>query len=120
MAEEQNMSATGSDMVSMLRRIRVLEERYSNLRKKSLVIEQNQILHKKNISNELKSVEMEMISIKREFIDINDKLSLVNKELSALASSSEVRYLTKYLEFFNPVNFVTVKEMERRINNLDE
>ena len=78
-----SLDSNPTDMVSLLRRIRILEERYSNLRKKSLVIEQNQILHKKSISNELKSVEMEMISIKKEFININDKLSLVNKELKS-------------------------------------
>ena len=42
-----SLDSNPTDMVSLLRRIRILEERYSNLRKKSLVIEQNQILHKK-------------------------------------------------------------------------
>lgn len=106
-----------TDMVSLLRRLRVLEERYGNLRKKAVVIEQNQIIIKNQIQSEIKSIDMEMVSLKKEYIDIDSKINLIQKELENLADAHEIRYLTKYLEFFSPANLITVKELDKRIES---
>lgn len=106
-----------TDMVSLLRRLRVLEERYNNLRKKTVVIEQNQIIVKNQIQSEIKSIDMEMVSLKKEYIDIDSKINLIQKELENLADAHEIRYLTKYLEFFSPSNLITVNELEKHIES---
>ena len=100
------------------RRLRILEERYNNLRKKSQVSDQNQLNQTKKISTQLKDVNEEILEIKRSVDDIKEKMRMIIKELKITAKKEEIGVLQKYIQFWEPVNFITRNEVERIIEDI--
>lgn len=105
-----------SSQVTMVsRQLRVLEERYTNLRKKTQVTDQNMLSAHKETNLEIRTLKSEMDEFKKELEDIKSKLRLIVQELKACAKTEDVKVLQKYIEMWNPVEFITKKEVENMI-----
>jgi len=109
------MADLSSQLNNISRRLRVLEERYTNLRKKTQVSDQNMLKFNKTQSRELKAMDSEVVDFRREFLDLKDKIKLIVKELKDCAKSDQVMVLEKYINLWEPANFVTRNEVERII-----
>jgi hypothetical protein len=103
------------------RRLRVLEEQYTNIRRKIQVTDQNMLTyHRKNVT-ELKTVNMDINELRRILDDMQNNLLLVIKELRLCAKKEEVSVLQKYINMWEPINFVSRKEVENIVEDkLDE
>ena len=99
------------------RRLIVLEERYSEIRKKLQVAEQNMLSDFKRLHTEVKSSNSEVMETRHEMDDIKGKIMLIIKELQMLARSEDVDVLRKYLDMWQPVNFVTQNEVEKMVRD---
>ena len=100
------------DVSGINRRVKVLEERYTNLRGKFQLIEQN-ILHKnKTFFTEIKTLNLEITEVKKEINEVKDKILVLIKELESFARRESVDILKKYIDLWNPINFVTKNEIE--------
>lgn len=99
------------------RRLIILEERYSDLRKKLQVAEQNMLGDFKRLHTEVKSTNSEVMETRHEMDDIKGKIMLIIKELQLLARSEDVDVLRKYLDMWQPVNFVTQNEVEKMVRD---
>lgn len=121
MAEIQKGFGTpeGSGEVGMLsRRLRVLEEQYTNIRRKVQVTDQNMLsYHKKNIS-ENKALTMELNEIRHMIDEIQNNILLIIKELKLCAKKEDVNVLQRYINMWEPVNFVTRKEVEKIVEDV--
>jgi hypothetical protein len=104
------------DVNSMNRRLRVLEERHSNFRKRMQIIEQNMILSNKKILKEVKMQTSEMSDIRHTMVEIENRLIMVIKELRLTAKKEELEVIDKYLEYWEPVKFVTAEQVEQIID----
>ncbi|MBS3098134.1 hypothetical protein J4209_05050 [Candidatus Woesearchaeota archaeon] len=113
-----------SDLSSGLRdigtRLRILEERYTNLQTKTQITEQNMLSRNKLLSTEIKATNLDIHEIKRELIEIKDRILLLIKELQMCAKKEEVNVLEKYINLWEPVNFVTRNEVEDIINEISK
>lgn len=98
------------------RRLRTLEERYSNLQTKTQITEQNMISRHKQTTTEIKSINTELNEIKKEIIEIKDKILLIIKEIQGYAKKEELKVLERYIHFWEPLNFVTRNEVKEIIN----
>ena len=108
------------EVTDMSRRLRTLEERNTNLQSKEQLTEQNMISRNKHISTEIKTLNSEISDIKKEINEIKERIFSIINELKATAKKEEVRILEKYINLWEPVNFVTrneVKEIIREILN---
>ena len=54
---------------------------------------------------------------RHEMDDIKGKIMLIIKELQMLARSEDVDVLRKYLDMWQPVNFVTQNEVEKMVRD---
>ncbi len=99
------------------RRIRVLEERYSSIRKNIQVNERNMLDINKRLMTELKTANMEIGEIKQDISNIKDEIQMIVKELKESVKKEEVAVLEKYIRLWEPLDFVTREEMEKYVES---
>ena len=100
------------DIGSLNRRVKMLEERYTNLRGKFQVTEQNMLTKNKNFFTDIKTINLELTEVKKEINEIKDKMLSLLKELESFAGKEQLDILKKYIDLWNPVKFVSRNEVE--------
>ncbi len=100
------------------RRLRVLEERYSGFDKRMQNSEQNMISNHRNLNTEIKTTMDDIKEIKKEVYELKDKLRLVIMEMKNFARKEEVKVIEKYVNLWEPVNFVTRNQVEKIVNDI--
>ncbi len=103
----KSVSELAGELNNISRRLMVLEERYTNLRKKTQVTDQNMLSSNKKVMAEIQTVHEQMDERKKEIDDINDKMRIIVRELKECAKRQDVEVLQKYINIWEPVNFVT-------------
>lgn len=113
---------TGPDVSDLLeqinslgRRLRLLESRYTDLNRKVQVTETNMLNVRKRFITETKTINSDVIEVKKEIEGVKTKMDRVVSELKNFASRDEIDTLKKYIDFWEPVNFVTRNEVEKII-----
>jgi predicted nucleic acid-binding Zn-ribbon protein len=94
-------------------RIRVSEERFNELRKKLLFIEQNMLSNHKKLVGDLKQSNSEIDELRHKLVDVEDRIITVIKELRLTARKSDVDVMKRYIELWEPVKFVTADFAEK-------
>lgn len=115
-----DISGITDDMNTLSRRLRLLEEGFTNLRRFLQVTEENIVAKNKHYSAEIKTIASDITEIRKEMQEIKDKIMLVIKELQTTARKEEVKVLEKYINLWNPIKFVTQNEVEQIINEVLE
>src|SRR3989304_5418833 len=82
---------------TMAARVRIGEERYSELRKKLLVVEQNMLSNHKKAMMEIKSLQTDLTEMRRTIQAVEDKIITIIKELRLTARKEDVDILKRYL-----------------------
>ena len=98
-------------------RLKMNEERFSELRKKMQFIEQSFLKHQKKLIRELKVINSDIEEDKKGITELKSKINLIIKELQLSASREDVEVLKKYLELWQPVKFVTENQVERIVGD---
>ncbi|MGM5488354.1 MAG: hypothetical protein ACQESG_05380 [Nanobdellota archaeon] len=101
------------DFSSLSRRLRELEERTQNLRKKIQMADQNFMSQNKKNAQDLREDRAEISELKKFMNDLDNKLLLLIKELRMCARKEDVKELERYINIWEPINFVTRKEVEK-------
>jgi hypothetical protein len=96
-------------------RLRILEERYSTNRERMFVMNQNLIEHYKKINYDISSLNKEIKEIKEEMFTIKETVKHLVQELENFARKEQLKVLEKYINMWNPFNFVTEEEVEEII-----
>lgn len=118
--EVYDFAGMSSDVNSLSRRLRMLEEGFTNLRRFFQISEGNMISKNKHYNSEIKTIASDITEIRKEVQEIRDKMLLVIKELQSVARKEEVKVLEKYIGLWNPVKFVTQNEIEQIIDEVLE
>jgi hypothetical protein len=105
---------------SAVRRLRMLEERYSNLTSKNQLTDQNMLMHNKKIGTDLKAINMELTEMKAEMAKIKETTTLIIADLRDCARKDDIEVLEKYLKLWEPVRFVTASQVERIVRDVVE
>lgn len=106
------------DIADFSRRLKILEERYTNLKSRLQLIDQNMLLNNKKTTTDFKIINSDISELKNKVNDINEIINLIIKELKNTSSKEDVEVLQKYINLWEPVNFVTRKEVEKLINDI--
>ena len=118
--EAPDISGVTTDINTLSRRLRLIEEGFTNLRRFFQVTEENMIARNKHFSAEIKTITSDITEIRKEMQEIKDKMLLVMRELQTVARKEEVKVLEKYINLWNPVKFVSQNEVEQIINEILE
>lgn len=110
---ETPFESLSSSITGMGSRLRVLEERYSNIRKKTQMTDQNLLDFEKDIRTDIKSLNVDLLEIKRSVSEINENLIQISAELKKSVRQPEFRVVEKYVDMWQPMNFLTKDEFAR-------
>ena len=114
--QDENQDAN-TELNALGRKIRLMEDRYSNLHKKTTVNEQNMISYNKRLNNEIRSLNSEILDLRRLIDNVDSKLMLIIKELKLCAKKEEVELVKRYVNLWEPIRFVTRKEVETIVDD---
>ena len=116
--EAPDYSGITTDVNTISRRLKLMEEGFTNLRRFMQVTEESMIARNKHYSAEIKTLASDINEVRKEIQEIKDKFLLVIRELQTVARKEEVKVLEKYINLWNPVRFVTQNEVEQIINEV--
>ncbi len=100
------------------KRLKVLEDRYLTIRKKTQLTDQNMLEANKRFNSEIKAINDELVKLKIFMKEMNEKLDQLVSETSGIAKRQDLITLSKYVDFWKPMNFVTREQLEREIKHL--
>jgi hypothetical protein len=106
-----------NDLVQLSRRIKVLEEGMSNLRKKMLMNEQNELIRHKKTLSEQKTTLSDINEVKKYIENIKRTIKEVISEMKSSVKKEEMDVFKKYIDMWNPINFVTESTVEKMIED---
>lgn len=107
-----------SQINNLSRRLRILEERYTNLRKKTQVTDQNMISANKRANDAIRNLNTDSIDITREVEDIKEKIKIIIRELKVCAKYDEVKVLERYINLWEPMRYATHAEVEAIVQKM--
>lgn len=96
-------------------RLRILESRYNIMRERLLLINQNMIDEYKKLNEEVKELNEEIKEIKKDLFEIKEALHKIIYEMQFFARKDSLKVLEKYINMWNPLNFVTEQEVLKLI-----
>ncbi len=108
----------GEDITKLSARLKISEERYGELRKKLMLIEQNMLSHHKKAMNEIKVLHSEITDVNSKINEIQDRILLIVKELRLTAKREDIDVMKKYVELWNPLRFVTREQIENIVQEI--
>lgn len=106
------------DMNSVNRRLKMMEAKYTNIRSRSRVTEQNMLQKNKIFFTEIKTLNLELTEVKKEINELKDRMLSIVKELESFAKRESVDILKKYIDLWNPVNFVTKNDVDAIVKEI--
>lgn len=109
-----------SQLGELGRKIRILEDRYSNVRRKTQVTDQNMLQIQKNLNHEIKVIDDQILELQKLINKLDEKLKQILRELKNFADLDELKVLRRYVDFWKPVGFVTKSEAERLVRDIIE
>ena len=109
-------SDVAAQVNNVSRAVKILEDKTSNLRRKVQINEENILAQNKKSSDSMKVMQSDLLEVKRDIEDIKEKIRLIVKELKLTAKSDDVKVVEKYLDLWEPVEFVTRAEARKMID----
>lgn len=115
---EEDLRNITNQVNNSILRLRVLEEHYSTLNRRAQLTDQSLIRVNKRLSEEIRILNSDVSEIKMSIDEIKDKVLLIIKEVKSSPRREEFEILRKYIEMWQPVNFVTQKEIESIVEDV--
>jgi predicted RNase H-like nuclease (RuvC/YqgF family) len=103
----KSVSDLAGELNNISRRLMVIEERYTNLRKKTQVTDQNMLANNKKTLTEIQATHEQIDELKKQLDETIGNLKIIVRELKECAKRQDVEVLQKYINIWEPVNFVT-------------
>lgn len=97
--------------------MRILEDRYNNLRKKVQLTDQALIEAERNFSKEKRLLEEELVETKMKLQEFIDDMKIMKGELQSAVKQNDIQILEKYLDMWEPMEFVTRKEVDELLES---
>ena len=112
MAQQQTQVDYVQAFNELANRLRILEGRGNVFSEKLLVLNQNMIEEYEKTMSELKRVRQDMLALKEDLGKVKNVVKHFSEEAGKFARQDDVKVLQKYVNYWNPLNFVTEREVE--------
>ncbi|MBS3152536.1 hypothetical protein J4230_03950 [Candidatus Woesearchaeota archaeon] len=94
-------------------RVRSLEGKYNLLRDRVLIINNNMVEEYKKLMSEVRIINEDLKEIKQDVFKIKESIRHLVKETELFSRKEDVQFLEKYINFWNPMKFVTEEDVMR-------
>ena len=115
MAAPASAEESGFDTAKLYVWIKGVESKVNTLVREVDVLKNDYIKKHNDLKRELKIFNDDILALKRTQNQAQQKMDLVIKELKQTAGVEDVAVLKKCVEFWNPLNFVTQKDLDRAV-----
>ena len=115
---QPDLKAFTDDIGNLGRRLRLLEESITTIRRALQVTEQNMLGKNKLFATDIRALTSDISDMKTEINELKERMLDLVKELKETAKRDEVKVLEKYINFWNPVKFVTQNEVEAIVKEI--
>jgi hypothetical protein len=106
---------SGFDNAKIYLWVKGLEGKVNNLLRETDLLK-NDLIRKNNLmKKDMKILTNDVLDMKHNQEKTLQKMDLIIKELKKTAGIEEVMTLRKYVDFWNPINFVTQRDLDRAI-----
>jgi uncharacterized small protein (DUF1192 family) len=109
--QESNNIATNNLLNSVATKLKIIEERYATMRRKSQITEQNIIENEKEQFQEFTLIGDDVMELKHKVKELAEKISMLQDELAHFARKDEIDVVQRYINYWNPIDYVTRKEV---------
>lgn len=116
--QSQQFIMMRQQLTEVIRILRTLEDRYNNLIKKVQLTDQNMLQEHKRLNKELKIVDSDLIDAKKELNELDYKFGLIVKELEVCAKKQDVNLIKKYIELWQPMDFIRKKDADKLVDRM--
>jgi len=99
-------------------RIRLVEQRIENLRRHIELIDTSLVEKHKAVIVEIRDVQDGMRALRADMEFVKDLSERLAKRLEAMATKDEVKVLQRYVEYWQPLSFVTRSEVKSLVENI--
>lgn len=117
--KEKPVGPSISDVLEQIttvdRRLKILEERYTDLNRKIQVTDKNMLDERRIVTREIKVIDSDILELKRQINELRDRIDMIISELKETSRKDDLDALKRYIELWEPVNFATRSEVERMI-----
>ncbi|MFC1648590.1 hypothetical protein ACFL1B_03975 [Nanoarchaeota archaeon] len=117
-AQEKAYTSLSKNVTTLGSRLRVLEEQYSTIRNRSQMADSNLIDFTKDMNSELKSLTEDILELKRTLRELNESIDIVSNELNNAVKEHDFRVLEKYVDLWNPGQFVTKAQLKSHLEEV--
>ncbi len=108
--ENEEFLSLSRQISELLSRLRLMEERYANLRREHQTTSQNMIENHQSLTKQERRLGDQLLALKREMSEMNDQIKMMTGELSDTAKAHELKALEKYVDLWQPMDFLTRKQ----------
>ena len=105
----------GIVLTDLASNLKILEDRVINLRRKTQFTDQNLLNAQRDFSKERRLIDEEIMDLKIMIKELNESFGLMSSELKNTAKIKDFMVLNKYIDFWEPVNFLTKDRAEELI-----
>lgn len=99
-------------VVDINSKLRSLESKNNLLSEHLLTINQNNIEEYKRLSKEINNLNLEIKKLKEDIYNTKQALNGFLKEIDFFAKKNDIKVLEKYINLWNPLEFVTEQDVE--------
>lgn len=100
-------------LLSIIQRQKDLESTVDLINEKLELIDHNNVKNTKSNFNDIKSIRTDIKELREEIATLKELTSKVVKQMKLMSTSDEVAKLEKYIDLWNPMDFVTRQELEK-------
>lgn len=115
-AAQEPPSGLSDQLTTLAGRLRISEERMSEIRRKLLLIESNMLAGNKKSQTDIKIIQNDIMEVKHSMHVIEDKIITLIKELRMTAPKEDLQVLKRYIELWDPMKFVTREQLDKIID----
>jgi hypothetical protein len=112
------MDAIMKNLSEIASNLRILEDKYANLRRKIQLTDQTILEMQKNFFKEKKLLTEDLTESKMKLQELIDDLTTMKSELKDTVKNNDLKVLDRYLDLWEPLQYVTRKEVEDALDNL--
>ena len=113
-------AASAAEFSMATSRLRLIEDTVENLRSKLQLTNENMLSNDKEIRADIKVAISDIDELKRELEDVKEKIRSMIAEIKGYAKKEDFLVLKKYIDLWEPLNFVTRDEVEKLIKEMLE
>lgn len=95
--------------------VKGLESKVNNLIREMDVLKNDFMKRSSQLSKDMKTATDDLVELKHEQEKTLQKMDLIIGELKKTAGTEEVAVLKKYIDLWNPMNFVTQRDLQRAV-----